>query len=102
MTTKVEKSVLVNVPVSTAYNQWTQFEDFPQFMEGVESVTHLSDDRLDWVAEIAVVRRQWQAKILEQVADQRSRGRPPKGPRMLAPSRLKTWAVANPGKPRAE
>jgi uncharacterized membrane protein len=71
MTTKVEKSVLVSVPASTAYNQWTQFEDFPQFMEGVESVKQLSDDRLEWIAEIAGVRRQWQAKILEQVPDQR-------------------------------
>ena len=71
MATNVEKSVLVNVPVSTAYNQWTQFEDFPQFMEGVESVKQLTDDRLEWVAEIAGVRRQWQAKILEQVPDQR-------------------------------
>jgi uncharacterized membrane protein len=71
MTTKIEKSVLVNVPVSTAYNQWTQFEDFPQFMEGVESVKQLSDDRLEWVAEIAGVGRQWQAKILEQVPDQK-------------------------------
>jgi hypothetical protein len=69
MTTKVEKSLLVNVPVSTAYNQWTQFEDFPRFMGGVKSVTQLSDDRLEWVAEIAGVRRQWQAKVLEQVPD---------------------------------
>ena len=53
MTTKVEKSVLVNVPVSVAYNQWTQFEDFPHFMGGVTKVTQLSDDRLEWVAEIA-------------------------------------------------
>jgi len=71
MTTKVEKSILVNVPVSTAYNQWTQFEDFPQFMGGVKSVTQLSDDRLEWVAQIAGVRRQWEAKILEQVPDQK-------------------------------
>ena len=71
MTTKVDKSVLVSVPVSTAYNQWTQFEDFPQFMAGVESVNQLSEDRLEWVAEIAGVRRQWQAKILEQVPDQK-------------------------------
>ena len=56
---------------STAYNQWTQFEDFPQFMGGVKSVTQLSDDRLEWVAEIAGVRRQWQAKVLEQVPDQK-------------------------------
>jgi carbon monoxide dehydrogenase subunit G len=71
MTTKVEKRVLVNVPVSVAYNQWTQFEDFPQFMSGVKSVTQLSDDRLAWVAQIAGVKRQWEAKILEQVPDQK-------------------------------
>ena len=71
MATTVEKSVLVAVPVSTAYNQWTQFETFPRFMEGVESVRQLSDDRLEWVAEIAGVRRQWQAKILQQVPDQK-------------------------------
>ena len=71
MSTKVEKSILVNVPVSTAYNQWTQFEDFPQFMGGVTSVTQLSDDRLDWVAEIGGVRRRWEAKILEQVPDRK-------------------------------
>ncbi len=71
MTTTVEKSILVNVPVSTAYNQWTQFEDFPQFMNGITRVTHLSDDRLEWVAEIAGVKRKWEAKILEQVVDQK-------------------------------
>ena len=71
MTTQVEKSILVNVPVSTAYNQWTQFEDFPQFMGGVQSITQLGDDRLEWVAQIAGVRRRWEAKIVEQVPDQK-------------------------------
>jgi len=71
MTTTVSKSILVNVPVSTVYNQWTQFEDFPQFMGGIKSVTQLSDDRLQWVAEIAGVRRQWEARVLEQVPDQK-------------------------------
>jgi hypothetical protein len=71
VSTKVEKRILVNVPVSTAYNQWTQFEDFPHFMGGVKSVKQLSDDRLEWVAEVAGVRRQWQAKILEQVPDRK-------------------------------
>ncbi|GAB5077506.1 SRPBCC family protein [Arthrobacter sp. AD-310] len=71
MSTKVEKRILVNVPVSTAYNQWTQFEEFPHFMGGVKSVTQLTDDRLEWVAEIGGVRRQWEAKILEQVPDRR-------------------------------
>ena len=71
MTTQVEKSILVNVPVSIAYNQWTQFEDFPQFMGGIKSVKQLEDNRLEWVAEIAGVRRQWTARILEQVPDQK-------------------------------
>jgi len=69
MTTKVEKTVVVDVPLSTVYNQWTQFEEFPQFMGGVEKITQLGDDRLEWVAQVAGVRRQWVAKILEQVPD---------------------------------
>jgi carbon monoxide dehydrogenase subunit G len=71
VSTRVEKRILVNVPVSTAYNQWTQFEDFPHFMGGVKSVTQLSDDRLEWVAEIAGVKRKWEAKILEQIPDRK-------------------------------
>ena len=71
MTTKVEKSIMVNVPVSVAYNQWTQFEEFPHFMGGVKKITQLSEDRLHWVAEIAGVRREWEAQILEQVPDQK-------------------------------
>jgi hemerythrin superfamily protein/ribosome-associated toxin RatA of RatAB toxin-antitoxin module len=69
--TKVEKSVEVAVPVSTAYNQWTQFEEFPQFMSGVQQVEQLDDRTLRWVAEIAGVRRQWVATVLEQVPDQK-------------------------------
>ncbi|MDT0166238.1 SRPBCC family protein [Actinotalea sp. AC32] len=71
MTTKVEKSVVVDVPVSVAYGQWTQFEEFPHFMGGVTEVRQLTDDRLHWVAEIAGVKREWEAKILEQVPDQK-------------------------------
>jgi carbon monoxide dehydrogenase subunit G len=71
MTTKVDKSIEVNLPVRTVYNQWTQFEDFPQFMNGVTSVTQLGDDRMQWVAEIAGVKRQWEARVLEQVPDQK-------------------------------
>jgi ribosome-associated toxin RatA of RatAB toxin-antitoxin module len=71
MTTQVTKTLTVNVPVSRAYNQWTQFEEFPHFMGGVQSVTQLSDDRLQWVAEIAGVRREWEARILEQVPDRK-------------------------------
>ena len=71
MTTKVEKSIQVDVPVNQAYNQWTQFEDFPHFMGGVREVRQLDDRRLHWVAEIAGVRREWEASILEQVPDQK-------------------------------
>ena len=71
MTTKVEKTVVVNVPLSTVYNQWTQFEEFPEFMGGVEKVTQLGDDRLEWVVEMGGVRRQWIAKVLEQVPDRK-------------------------------
>ena len=71
MSTEVQKTVTVDVPVNVAYNQWTQFEDFPQFMGGVESVTQVTDDRLHWVAEIAGVRREWDATILEQVPDRK-------------------------------
>src|SRR5947209_8424408 len=67
----VEKSIEVNVPVTTAYNQWTQFEDFPQFMENVESVTQLDDTHLHWVAEYGGERQEWDAEISEQVPDQR-------------------------------
>ena len=69
--TKVEHRILVNVPVSVAYNQWTQFEDFPHFMGSIKKVTQLSDDRLEWVAEIAGVRRKWEATILEQIPDRK-------------------------------
>ncbi|MCU1435934.1 MAG: cyclase [Pseudarthrobacter sp.] len=71
MSGKVQKRIVVDVPVSTAYQQWTQFEDFPHFMDGVESVTRLGDNRLKWVARIAGVRREWEATILEQVPDRR-------------------------------
>src|SRR3954454_24688494 len=68
---KVEKSVEVAVPVSTAYNQWTQFEEFPQFMSGVQQVEQLDDRTLRWVAEIAGVRRQWTATVLEQIPNRK-------------------------------
>lgn len=70
MTTKVEKTIMVDVPVRTAYSQWTRFEDFPKFMAGVEAVNQLCPDRLQWVAEIDGVRRQWLARIVAQVPDQ--------------------------------
>lgn len=71
MSTTVEKRILVNVPISVAYNQWTQFEEFPHFMSGIRSVKQLDDRHLEWVAEIGGVRRQWKADILEQVPDKK-------------------------------
>jgi hemerythrin superfamily protein/carbon monoxide dehydrogenase subunit G len=71
VTTKVEKSIQVDVPVRAAYNQWTQFEEFPQFMGGVSQVSQISDTMLHWVAQIAGVRREWDAAILQQVPDER-------------------------------
>ena len=67
----VRKSITVDLPVTTVYNQWTQFEDFPEFMEGVESVTQLDDTRLHWVAEIGGTRREWDAQIVDQTPDTR-------------------------------
>ena len=67
----IEKSIEVEVPVSTAYNQWTLFEDFPSFMEGVEEVRQLEDDRVHWVADIGGRHKEWDARIVEQVPDQR-------------------------------
>jgi uncharacterized membrane protein len=66
-----EKSVDVNVPISTAYNQWTQFEDFPRFMSDVESVTQLDDRHLHWKVKIAGVEREFDAEITEQRPEER-------------------------------
>ena len=68
---RVEQSIEVSVPVRTAYNQWTQFEEFPQFMEGVQEVRHLDDTHLRWVAEIGGQKREWDAEISEQRPDER-------------------------------
>lgn len=67
----VEESVEVDVPVRTAYNQWTQFEEFPNFMEGVEKVTQIDDKTIRWQAEIAGQEREWTAEIIEQKPDER-------------------------------
>lgn len=65
----IEKSIDVGVPVSVAYGQWTQFEEFPRFMEGVEKVTQIDDSHVHWVAEIGGERREWDAEIVEQEPD---------------------------------
>ena len=65
----LEESIEVEAPVTATYNQWTQFEEFPRFMEGVESVTQLDDKRIHWVAEVAGKRKEWDAEITRQVPD---------------------------------
>lgn len=67
----IEESIEIEVPVSTAYNQWTQFESFPEFMEGIERVEQKGDTRLHWVAKIGGVKREWDAEITEQHPDHR-------------------------------
>ena len=67
----IEESIEVQVPVRTAYNQWTQFEEFPQFMEGVAEVRQLDDTHLHWKADVAGREREWDAEITEQRPDER-------------------------------
>ena len=71
MTTRVEKTIEVDQPIDVVYNQWTQFEEFPKFMGGVEQVEQLDDTHLRWAAEIAGKREEWDAEITEQRPDQR-------------------------------
>ncbi|EIE98721.1 SRPBCC family protein [Saccharomonospora glauca] len=67
----VLKAVDVDVPLSTAYNQWTQFESFPEFMEGVEEVRQLDDTHTHWVTRVGGVKREFDATITEQHPDER-------------------------------
>src|SRR5690242_15468525 len=67
----VTESIDVEVPVSTAYNQWTQFESFPQFMDGVDQIRQVSETRTHWTISIAGVKREFDAEITEQEPDQR-------------------------------
>ncbi len=69
--TTVEQSIEVDVPVQVAYNQWTQFEDFPRFMDAVDEVRQVDDTHLHWVARVAGKRKEWDAEITEQTPDQR-------------------------------
>ena len=80
MSTIVE-SIEVDVPVRTAYDQWTQFEEFPEFMEGVKKVEQRSDKTLEWTAKIAGVERTWRAEIVEQKPDERVAWRSTNGAR---------------------
>jgi uncharacterized membrane protein len=67
----IQESIDLQAPLSTVYNQWTQFEEFPQFMEGVKSVSQLDDTHLRWVAEAGGQEHQWTAEITEQHPDER-------------------------------
>jgi len=67
----VVQEIEVDVPISTAYNQWTQFEEFPKFMEGVDEVKQLDDTLIHWAATVAGKKAEWDAKIIEQEPDRR-------------------------------
>ena len=67
---RIMENIEVDVPVRVAYDQWTQFESFPQFMEGVDRVVQLDDKTLEWTASIAGKTKHWRAEILEQQPDQ--------------------------------
>ena len=67
----IEQSIELEVPVHTAYNQWTQFEEFPAFMDGVAEVRQLDERHLHWVAELGGTRHEWDAEITEQRPDER-------------------------------
>ena len=71
MASQIEKSIEVNVSVRTAYNQWTQFEEFPHFMEGVVEVRQLDDKHLHWRANVGGTEKAWDAEITEQIPDAR-------------------------------
>jgi uncharacterized membrane protein len=66
---RMQASVEVEAPLREVYNQWTQFEEFPRFMEGVESVTQIDDTHVHWVAQIAGKRKEWDAEITQQIPD---------------------------------
>jgi len=80
-TAKIEKSIEVNVPVGIAYNQWTQFEEFPNFMKAVKQVRQLDSKRLHWRAEIAGKEKEWDAEIFEQEPDRKIAWRSTSGAR---------------------
>lgn len=77
----IEEAVEVRVPVRTAYNQWTQFEDFPRFMEGVESIKQIDDTKTHWVTSIGGQKREFDALITEQNPDERVAWRTVDGPK---------------------
>jgi len=81
MASKIEQSIDVDVPVRTAYNQWTQFEEFPRFMDGVREVHQLDDRHLDFRADVGGKEMAWKAEISEQIPDARIAWHSITGPR---------------------
>lgn len=77
---RVEKTIEVNRPVSTVYNQWTQFEDFPHFMPGVKEIRQVDDTHVHWRAEIWGREKEWDAEITEQDPDRRISWKSTSGP----------------------
>jgi uncharacterized membrane protein len=67
----IQESIDVDVPVRTAYNQWTQFEEFPHFMDGIDEVEQKDDTHLHWRASVAGQAEEWDAEITEQIPDER-------------------------------
>jgi uncharacterized membrane protein len=76
----VVESIDVSAPLSTTYNQWTQFEEFPRFMDGVTAVRQVDDTHLQWAAEIAGTEERWDAEITEQRPDERVAWKSTSGP----------------------
>ena len=68
---QVVETIDVDVPVTTAYNQWTQFEEFPQFLSFVESINQVSDTLTHWTVNVAGTKREFDAEIVEQIPDER-------------------------------
>src|SRR4051794_30510178 len=68
---QIEESIEVQVPVRQAYDQWTQFEEFPQFMDGVEEIRQVDDAHLHWVTSVGGRRQEFDAEVAEQTPDQR-------------------------------
>ena len=81
MASRIEQSIDVDVPVGTAYNQWTQFEEFPQFMDGVREVHQVDDRHLDFRADVGGKEMAWKAEISEQIPDARIAWHSVTGPR---------------------
>ncbi len=76
----IEKAIDVHAPIHSVYNQWTQFEEFPRFMEGVKEVRQLDDTHLHWKADLYGKEEQWDAEIAEQIPDQRIAWKSTSGP----------------------